>query len=184
MIDCYDPIGTHNEPGVAMKTPDDNAETVTEDDRSPTTHSGCDHTTDQMLRRFLRLHDSPCPICRYNLRSLTSDVCPECGQRFELRIGSSDPRIGAFLGFLAPMIMMSGIALLFLVLTIVVDSRAPWGAYAVMCAGIIDGILVLVLCRRRAWFHRRTKQAQTQLAALAWIANAAFLIASVRFGWD
>lgn len=31
------------------------------------------------LREFLASHDARCPGCGYNLRSLTTGLCPECG---------------------------------------------------------------------------------------------------------
>lgn len=33
----------------------------------------------EMLRMYLAGRDRECPMCRYNVRDLTSGVCPECG---------------------------------------------------------------------------------------------------------
>lgn len=41
------------------------------------------------LLNFLHERDVNCPTCQYNLRNLTSDTCPECGEVIELRIGST-----------------------------------------------------------------------------------------------
>lgn len=48
------------------------------------------------LRSVLDTTDVPCPACGYNLRGLTTPVCPECNLRLVLRIGLAEPRIGAF----------------------------------------------------------------------------------------
>lgn len=40
-------------------------------------------------RLFLESRDVPCPNCRYNLRGVTSEACPECGEPIELQLGGS-----------------------------------------------------------------------------------------------
>ena len=78
---------------------------------------------------------------------------------------------------------MAGFFLFFVVGLVAIDHNAPWGVYAVTVAGGLNGILVLVLCCRRVWFHRRPRPVQIQLAAFSWIVNVAIFIASVKFGW-
>lgn len=36
------------------------------------------------LVAYLADHDAPCPGCHYNLRNLTTAVCPECGAKLTL----------------------------------------------------------------------------------------------------
>ncbi len=51
------------------------------------------------LLHFLHERDINCPTCQYNLRNLTSDSCPECGEVIELRIGgTSGMRTWALVG--------------------------------------------------------------------------------------
>lgn len=40
-------------------------------------------------RLFLESRDVPCPNCRYNLRGVASESCPECGEAIELQLGGS-----------------------------------------------------------------------------------------------
>lgn len=49
------------------------------------------------LRAFLADRDVACPLCGYNLRGLTSDGCPECGQRLTLSVALAEPRQRAFI---------------------------------------------------------------------------------------
>ncbi len=38
------------------------------------------------IRAFLAEHDAPCPGCRYNLRGVTSRLCPECAREIDVSI--------------------------------------------------------------------------------------------------
>lgn len=49
---------------------------------------------------FLQDRDTPCPLCGYNLRNLTDNVCPECRHELLLTVGVTTPR---FLWFLLAM---------------------------------------------------------------------------------
>lgn len=76
-----------------------------------------------MLERFVAGRDVRCPGCGYSLRDLKADRCPECGDRIELRVNLSDPRLGLFiacvigpavgLGFHATIILWYGVVHLF-----------------------------------------------------------------------
>jgi hypothetical protein len=52
---------------------------------------------DDLLRRFLFGRDVHCPGCTYNLRDLTGDRCPECGQEIVLQLRLAEPRQAALL---------------------------------------------------------------------------------------
>ena len=52
---------------------------------------------DPLLLQFLRARDVPCPSCAYNLRDLTGDRCPECGQEITLRLQLAEPKLAAML---------------------------------------------------------------------------------------
>src|SRR3954469_21126167 len=51
----------------------------------------------EALVGFVRERDVACPLCRYNLRGLTSARCPECGRELRLSVGLLEPRQGAWL---------------------------------------------------------------------------------------
>ena len=48
-----------------------------------------------LLREFLADQDIQCPQCRYNLRSLTGDRCPECGEQLLLGVHLVEPKLAA-----------------------------------------------------------------------------------------
>ncbi|HVT88179.1 MAG TPA: hypothetical protein VHD56_04955 [Tepidisphaeraceae bacterium] len=48
-----------------------------------------------LLFTFLAKQDVPCPQCGYNLRALTRDICPECGDQIKLGVQLVEPRQAA-----------------------------------------------------------------------------------------
>jgi hypothetical protein len=60
------------------------------------------------LTSFLAEHDAPCPNCRYNLRGLTSDICPECRQRLVLSVATANPVTRAWLACILPLWIVGG----------------------------------------------------------------------------
>jgi hypothetical protein len=51
----------------------------------------------ELLARFLGDRDVECPGCGYNLRDLTGERCPECGQDIVLHLQLAEPRQAALL---------------------------------------------------------------------------------------
>src|SRR5947207_14443971 len=64
------------------------------------------------LLDFLRDRDVACPLCRYNLRALTSPRCPECGRELRLSVGLLEPRQGAWLTGQIALTAAAGIGLM------------------------------------------------------------------------
>lgn len=67
------------------------------------------------LRQYLSTRDCPCPACGYNLRGLTSPLCPECGQFLELTVRLTEPRQAALITGLVGLAAGAGFAGLLLV---------------------------------------------------------------------
>ena len=80
------------------------------------------------LRIWLGHNDAPCPVCGYNLRHLSGNICPECGQQFKLRVGDVDLRFGLLLAFIAPMTMLCGLSLVLwgVVIATLTSGPGPW----------------------------------------------------------
>jgi hypothetical protein len=63
----------------------------------------------ELLQQFLSGRDVTCPSCRYNLRDLAGDRCPECGQVIALRLQLAEPKLAAMLAGL--MALSAGVGL-------------------------------------------------------------------------
>ncbi len=90
------------------------------------THSSTDTAPrgadDAALLDFLRERDIACPLCRYNLRALTSPRCPECGRELKLTIGLVEPRQGAWLTGQIALTAAAGVGLMI----VLVSASAGW----------------------------------------------------------
>jgi len=137
----------------------------------------------RLLLAYLAEHDAPCPVCHYNLRNLTQDVCPECGQQFRLTFGAVNMRLGALLLLLAPMIMVSGLALLFLCIVCIEPGRAPSGVYVILVTGFLDVLAAFAAYWKRASFSVHPRNTRALLIGLSWIANLAIVGLSIAYFW-
>ena len=83
-----------------------------------------------LLLIWVRERDVPCPRCGYNLRNLTTPVCPECREELRLCVGAQRVRYEWLIATLAPGIF-SGIAAMLLLIPIAIESfrgvgSMPW----------------------------------------------------------
>jgi hypothetical protein len=46
---------------------------------------------DQVMLDWLASRDAACRMCAYNLRGLTSNRCPECGNQLRLSVSLVEP---------------------------------------------------------------------------------------------
>lgn len=134
-----------------------------------------------LLFEFLQANEAKCPVCGYNVHRLTSDICPECGQRLELRVGTAGARFGALYACLAPLLMMSGIGVFMLVMTLRYGPPRGHEAwfYLLLVFGVIDALLAALLYSRRVWFLRRPRQSQNALVLAGSLLNLTALVATV-----
>lgn len=126
---------------------------------------------DELLVRFLAAHDAPCPVCRYNLRGLTVDACPECSAPLRLEIASPNLHIGPFVLAIVSFSLGAGfdlvVALIFSVMALIFAqpaAAASWIGPVVMIGTLgslgtlcILGIVLLVK-RRPAWNRLGTRR--------------------------
>ena len=133
-----------------------------------------------LLRSLLASRDIGCPVCAYNLRGSESRNCPECGANLDLRVGSTDLKLGpwlvAVLGLALPLGFI-GIVGLFRIVFMIVYLAASASAghtfsYLVSNAAIPIlvsagyGFLLWRLVRRRRTFWARPRRAQRRRAVL------------------
>jgi hypothetical protein len=129
------------------------------------------------LIEFLRDRDAPCPVCGYNLRNLTGDVCPECQETLRLTIGLRHGRFGWLLAAVTPG-LFSGIAavlMLILILAVVLTGGGPVPPviFPLGLVGLVSGVVALRLIVRRHRFVELQPQAQRKWALLVWAIHGA-----------
>jgi hypothetical protein len=131
------------------------------------------------LLDFLRDRDVACPLCRYNLRALTSPRCPECGRELRLSVGLVEPRQGAWLTGQIALTAAAGIG----VMIIIVSAFSGWPEgsnhrllnFAFISHIAMIPVAAIWLAGRRRYMRMRRK-AQWTGAALAIAAVVAGMI--------
>jgi hypothetical protein len=108
---------------------------------------------DDMLQTFLAGRDSECPVCRYNLRDLQTQQCPECGSRLALQVGAVEPNqtacIVGLIG-LASGAGFSGLLVIYLFIRMLIDPfRGFFHRFAYLTAipFLIEASLLIVWLR-------------------------------------
>jgi hypothetical protein len=146
--------------------------------------SAADET--ELLLRFLEDRDRDCPRCRYNLRSLTQPVCPECGEELKLTVGRRKINDAPFILTLAPCIF-SGICAIILSCTIAFamsngrSSPPPW-IWAIDAFGVLSGTCGLTLFVKRRAFMKLDRGAQLLSAFITWAIHISAFVAVLIIG--
>lgn len=133
-----------------------------------------------MLTEFLATRDEACPGCKYNLRGLVGDRCPECNQQITLRVALTEPRIGGFLAALIGLSIGAGFNGLLVVYGLIVfgnrgGSPGPFIQITGIGAGVF-GVAIFFLLRRRNAFRRLSPSWRFSVIALSWLLVAASFI--------
>ena len=134
-------------------------------------------TEAELLRVLLAARDIPCPVCAYNLRRITSANCPECGAQLDLRVASTDLKLGLWLVALFGLALPAGfvgayavIGLVHLVVTIVMGGFGfSFGIGLIIIPGAVTGayaFLLWRLIRNRRKFWSKPRRAQRRSAWL------------------
>jgi len=139
-----------------------------------------------LLKTLLAERDIPCPVCGYNLHACQSSACPECGAKLDLRVGSTDLKMGlwlaALLGVAIPL-GLSGTASVIAVIAALEGEFVGSHDWTVgwLCWGTVlmqAGLLSLVIWKRRLfWRKRRAHRLLWMIMILA--TSIAFTVAFV-----
>ena len=119
-------------------------------------HTDEEHSEAQLLKLLLADRDIPCPVCGYNLRAISSTNCPECGAKLDLRVSSTDLKLGPWLAALLavglPLGFLAGAAFLGLTFGIVENNLEDltFAGGLLIPAIFMAGILVILIRRRRS----------------------------------
>ena len=138
---------------------------------------------DPHLLLFLRGRDVSCPGCAYNLRDLTADRCPECGQQLELAMRLVEPRQGALIAGLVGLAAgagFGGLLLLFILIVRVVDGPAggPSGEIlGITSTGFVaHGLVLWLWVRNWGRIRRVSASARRRLVAVCWAMPLTFIV--------
>lgn len=137
---------------------------------------------DPLLLAHLAQTDSPCPVCDYNLRNLTTDTCPECSAKLNLRVGSENLTLGPWLGAMLPFALAVGFdAVMSLIFTVMFTvsrfANPPPAPYVTnqfikalsvfLTLTLTCGIAIVILVRGRRRWMMLPRRVQWRFVAIA-----------------
>ena len=125
----------------------------------------------ELLHSWLASRDVPCPVCGYSLRSIESATCPECGAQLNIRVGSTDLRIGLWLACVISQALAMGFAGLWSILAI--QALFAGQLVALIAPAVTVGYMVALwrLILRRKKFWSKSRHAQTVSVVLYILAS-------------
>jgi len=113
---------------------------------------------------FLADNDTPCPICRYNLRGLLTPRCPECAAPLHLAVASPNLHLGPFVLTIVSFSLAAGFDLVVATMVGIMTSihatmaaSATWIGPAILAsvlgtAGLTCiGLVILLVKKRHRW---------------------------------
>ncbi len=143
-------------------------------------------TDRQLLQDYLADREAACPVCRYNLRGLDGDHCPECGARIDLRVGSIDLRLGPWLACVLSIALPMGFTgILALLATIGAQQSVAWRSGDWVILGLCWFLTVAyavglwLLSKRRGRFLRLPAAQQWRRAGLLAAVMVVLLVGTV-----
>lgn len=144
------------------------------DQSIPTAHPASAPPEDEkeLLIELLADRDVPCPRCEYNLRTLTTPRCPECGDELKLRLALVEPRIRAYVVTVAGCCFGLGQSLLILLMVAFVEGpqrvvHVDW-CRVLFLEAIVMAIALAAVVRSQVWLRQRTGAIQWRIAIAAW----------------
>ena len=105
----------------------------------------------ELLHAWLSSRDVPCPVCGYSLRSIESATCPECGAQLDVRVGSTDLRIGLWLVGVISLTFALGFVGLFTIaysLPVIVMGRLSPGNFIMLAISMVTAVGYMLVLRR------------------------------------
>jgi predicted RNA-binding Zn-ribbon protein involved in translation (DUF1610 family) len=132
-------------------------------------------TGHEFVEAFVRNRDVACPTCKYNLRDLTSGVCPECGETLVLRLQAEQPRTAVLVMGLLPLAMALGF---FTIVTIFVWGISLWEGFGFLgpeffvppVLAVVFGMFTLAWVRRWAQVRRWPRGGRVAMVSACWVA--------------
>ncbi|MCH8165569.1 MAG: hypothetical protein IH889_08165 [Planctomycetes bacterium] len=149
-----------------------------------------DESEAELLKALLAERDLPCPVCGYNLRAIASTNCPECGAKLDLRVGSTDLKLGPWLLTMLAGALPLGFFVCLLGFGIFVELIEPgavffeWWSLVWFAAGIaVFGAEVCILAAVRRRFWGRPDMKRWRGALIIWLATISLFAAFLAVAW-
>jgi len=141
-----------------------------------------------LLVDFLRERDQTCPRCGYNLRNLTTPVCPECEEPLVLAVKAEHLNLIPYVVTLAPGIFSGLLLVLFFLVKILADGSLdgmPFGACMFFLFLGLSGLASALLVVHGRRFLRLRPERQGGLALVTWLVHIAVFAAMIvwMFSW-
>jgi len=131
--------------------------------------------TDPLIA-YLATHDAPCPECKYNLRGLRGDSCPERGFGLALQLNSGDESPRGMFWFVGGVWSFLGVAALNLALIVTIVAMysfpTPWYFWLLPVIGFGFGIIAAIIVakeRFRKWLQSTRGARKAVAATLLWV---------------
>jgi len=149
----------------------------------PLQHNARD--ADALLLDFVRDRDVNCPRCGYNLRNLSTPVCPECKEPLKLQVGAEKIRLFWLLITLAPGAFCGVVIGIFGVMFVVtgggnLSGPVPIGAILLISFFVLSAATAITLALMHRRFLRFSLATQFIWALAMWschlIAFAIFIL--------
>lgn len=135
----------------------------------------------EFLRQFLADRDAPCPGCQYNLRALTTGICPECGEKVVVRVAMAEPKLAAMIAGLIGLSVGAGFNGLLLVYVFIMYFRGMgpsdpiWRAFTLINGAglIVLGSGIIVWLRKWSMIRSQSAMVRWSLVAVCWLLSFA-----------
>jgi hypothetical protein len=139
---------------------------------------------EDLRRAYLDRFDAPCPVCGYNLRKLTADICPECGQRFVLQVGTINAPIAPLVALLAPSLLVLGLAIAFSLFWAMLGPPGPRDKVWVvpgMVSGYCQSPVILWIMHRARGSRLPKGRRLLAMAAVSWLINLGLIVFTASY---
>ncbi len=139
-----------------------------------------------ILRAFLADQDVECPSCRYNVRGLRTDVCPECNQKLTLRLALAEPRMAGFVAGLVGLSMGLGVHAMLAGWFIVMQFRRFGGGpplrdfVLLLALALVHAVLVWFWVRNRGRLTRASASARWSLVVACYLVSIGTFVIFVQ----
>ena len=114
-------------------------------------------TDQQLLTNYLALREDRCPSCHYNIHKLTTDTCPECGEKLKIQVALKTPKLAAFVVGLIALSISAGFPLLFACLLIIYFFVSYPDVEYFKVAGCSIALSLIVSVPMFFWYRYRAK---------------------------